>query len=96
LSTTGFRGCDSTVQKTNLVLSEIEESYGWPPDRRMQSYTALRAVLHALRDRLPVQQSANVAAQLPMLVRGLYYEGWNPSQVPQRMDKDQFLNRDSP
>lgn len=35
MSATGFRAFDSTVQKTNLVLREIEDSYGWPPDRRM-------------------------------------------------------------
>lgn len=93
MSTTGFRVFDSTVQKTNLVLREIEEAYGWPPDRRMQSYNAVRAVLHALRDRLPIQETADVAAQLPMLLRGLYYEGWNPSRVPERMDKQQFLDR---
>jgi uncharacterized protein (DUF2267 family) len=93
MSETGFRVFDTTVQKTNLVLREIEEAYGWPPDRRMQSYAATRTVLHALRDRLPVEESADLAAQLPMLLRGLYYEGWNPSRVPQRMGKDEFLER---
>lgn len=75
MSGTGFRVFDSTVQKTNVVLRAIEEAYGWPADRRIQSYTALRAVLHALRDRLPVEESADVAARLPMLLRGLYYDG---------------------
>ena len=93
MSATGFRVFDSTIQKTNLVLGEIEQAYGWPPDRRVQSYTALRTVLHALRDRLPVQESADIAAQLPMLLRGLFYEGWQPSRVPERMGKDEFLNR---
>lgn len=51
-------------------------------DRRY-AYRALRAVLHVLRDRLPVDESAQLAAQLPELVRGVYYEGWRPSATPQ-------------
>jgi uncharacterized protein (DUF2267 family) len=44
--------------------------------------TALRAVLHALRDRLPLHEAVHLGAQLPMLVRGFYYEGWKPSATP--------------
>jgi uncharacterized protein (DUF2267 family) len=83
----------TTIEKTNHVLKEIEDAYGWPRDRRNQSYAALRAVLHALRDRLAVQEAADLAAQLPMLIRGLYYEGWDPSRVPVKMDKEAFLQR---
>jgi uncharacterized protein (DUF2267 family) len=83
----------TTEDKTNHVLKIIEEAYDWPKERRQQSYDALRAVLHALRDRLTVQESSDFAAQLPMLIRGLYYEGWKPSKVPVRMDKEAFLER---
>lgn len=93
MSTTGLPVFDSTVDKTNRLLNEIEERYGWPSDRRVQSYSALRIVLHALRDRLTVEESVDLAAQLPMLLRGLYYEGWMPSRVPDRMSKEEFLNR---
>ncbi|HET9753331.1 MAG TPA: DUF2267 domain-containing protein [Myxococcales bacterium] len=43
-----------------------------------RAYMALRASLHALRDRLPVQEAAHLAAQLPMIIRGLFFEGWHP------------------
>ena len=39
-------------------------------------------MLHALRDRLTVDMAANLAPQLPTLIRGIYYEDWNPSSTP--------------
>jgi uncharacterized protein (DUF2267 family) len=52
--------------------------------KRNQSYSALRAVLHALRDRLTVAETAHLSAQLPMLIRGIYFKGWDPTKVPVR------------
>jgi uncharacterized protein (DUF2267 family) len=55
------------------------------------SPAAPRAVLHALRDRLPLDNAVHFAAQLPMFLRGLFYDGWKPSQVPVKMSRDEFL-----
>lgn len=68
---------DSTVQKTHEWLHDIEAGLGFDDDRA--AYAALRAVLHGLRDLLGADQVAHLGAQLPMLIRGIYYEGWNPS-----------------
>jgi uncharacterized protein (DUF2267 family) len=57
-------------------------------------YSALRITLHALRDRLTVEEVAHLGAQLPMLVRGFYYEGWDPTGKPEKVrHKEQFLAR---
>jgi uncharacterized protein (DUF2267 family) len=51
-------------------------------DDRQLAYRGLRAVLHALRGELEPELAVHLAAQLPMLVRGFYYEGWQPSRTP--------------
>jgi uncharacterized protein (DUF2267 family) len=55
-------------------LKQIETELGWENHRNM-SYAALRPVLHALRDRLTVQEAADLAAQLPLLVKGIFFDG---------------------
>ncbi|MGI5521062.1 DUF2267 domain-containing protein [Micromonospora sp. CA-259024] len=82
---------ESSLDKTNLILKDIENAYGWPKDQRNQSYAALRTVLHLLRDRLPVNESVEFAQQLPVLVRGIYFDGWVPSDVPIKLNRDDFL-----
>ena len=75
--TTGIDSIDRTLQKTNEWISTLAESL--PAVDRKEAYVALRAVLHALRDRLPTAVVAGLGAQLPLLLRGLYYEGWHPT-----------------
>ena len=55
----------------------------------------MRATLHALRDRLTVEEAAQFAAQLPMLIRGFYYEGWNPTDKPVRYGIETSSSRTS-
>ena len=78
MSETTFSSFDTMVDKANRLLRDIEEANGWPKERRKQSYAALRAVLHRLRDRLSVDGAAHLGAQLPTLIRGVYYDGWKP------------------
>lgn len=81
MSTTGLDVFDTTLQTTNLWLKEIAEDIG--PDRR-RAYHALAAVLRALRDRLTIDEAAQLSAQLPLLVRGIYFDQWRPAEQPKR------------
>jgi len=83
---------ERSVEKTHIWLNELAAELG--VDDRRYAYRALRAVLHALRDRVPVDVAAKLAAQLPTLIRGIYYEDWDPSRTPLPIhDVDAFLER---
>ena len=91
MSEYGLPGFDRTLHETNAWLAEIAHELG-RPDRQV-AYHALRGVLHALRDRLPVGEVFDLAAQLPMLVRGLFFEGYHPSGKPEKLGRTAFLDR---
>jgi len=81
MSTTGLEVFDKTLQTTNTWLDEVMERLG--TDRQV-AWHALGAVLRAVRDRLPVELAAHLGAQLPLLVRGTYYDQWHPAAQPER------------
>jgi uncharacterized protein (DUF2267 family) len=81
-----------SIQKTNIWVKDINSELGWFTFQR--SYLALRAVLHALRDRLTTAEIAQLGAQLPVFIRGIYYEGWNPAHTPVKSrGKELFLRQ---
>ncbi|MBP1686196.1 MAG: hypothetical protein H6Q33_2339 [Deltaproteobacteria bacterium] len=92
---TGLDVFDSTIHKTNAWLNEIMAELN-STDRHF-AYHTLRAVLQVLRDRLTVEEAVQLGAQLPMLIRGVYYEGWSPTGKPLKWNKSEFLGciRDS-
>lgn len=79
-----------TLQVTHLWLKDLMEELGW--DDQHKAYVALKAALHTLRDRLTIVEAAQMGAQLPMLIRGFYYEGWTPTGKPvKERHKDVFV-----
>ena len=81
MSATGLEVFDKSLQTTNIWLDEIMKETG--PDRRV-AWHVLSAVLHAVRDRVPLELAIHLGAQLPLLVRGAYYDRWNPARELER------------
>ncbi|MGZ6015510.1 MAG: DUF2267 domain-containing protein [Phenylobacterium sp.] len=77
---TGLAVFDTTVQESNEWLKAIEARL--QPCGRSQAYGAFRAVTHVLRDRLPMEGVLGLSAQLPILLRGVFLEGWRPGDGP--------------
>ena len=91
MSFTGVDSLDRSIDKANAWLADIEAGFG-TSDRHL-AYRVLRAWLHCLRDRLTVEVAAHFAAQLPELLRGVFFDGWNPSRVPQKYDRAEYVRR---
>ncbi len=77
---TGLDTFDKTIQESNLWLKDLMDRLNTRD--RHHAYSTLRAVLHTLRDRIGPESAAHLGAQLPMLLRGLFYEGWDPTGKP--------------
>lgn len=80
---------NQTLEKSHLWLKDLKRIGNFNSEE--EAYSILRATLHAIRDRLIVNQAVHLAAELPMLIRGLYYEGWKPEATPQEMSKNEFI-----
>src|SRR5437879_13236174 len=90
MSATGLEVFDRTLQITNTWLDEIMTTL--PRDRKL-AWHVLGVVLRSIRDRVPINLAAHLGAQLPLLVRGTYYDQWRPSETPKTWrSADQFLS----
>ena len=83
---------DASLQKTQVWINDLMSELGWE-DRPQKACLALRTALHALRDRLTVEEAVHLGAQLPILIRGVYYEGWKLTGKPvKERHKNEFLD----
>ncbi len=85
---------DSTVASGRLWLHELMAKLELPEEDAGRGLHALRAGLHAIRDRLPAAEVVDLGAQLPALIRGIYYEGWRLGNDPSRIhNREDLLDR---
>jgi uncharacterized protein (DUF2267 family) len=80
---------ERSVHKTNEWLSELAGELG---DDKEQAWSVLKAFLQILRDEVTLEEAAQLAAQLPLVLRGAFYEGFDPSRQPARLRRrEEFL-----
>ncbi|WP_297617507.1 DUF2267 domain-containing protein [uncultured Roseicyclus sp.] len=92
MSALGLKIIDESVQQANIWINEVDYRVGLVNKQR--AYRLLRAVLQALRDQLSPDEAAQLSAQLPIFVRGIFYEGYDPSRTPAAIrSKADFLAR---
>ncbi|MFP4403379.1 MAG: DUF2267 domain-containing protein [Candidatus Woesearchaeota archaeon] len=58
-----------------------------------QAYIALYGTMHTLRDRLTIENLTHLGAQLPLIIKGIYYNNWTPKDNPKKLDKMTFISR---
>ena len=81
---------DKTTQKSQRWIEEIKTEINTADDNK--AYLALRTVLHSLRNHLQINEAIHLGAELPMLIRGLYFEGWDPNEKPlKEKTKSEYL-----
>lgn len=92
MSAVGLEGIDHAVQQAHIWINEVDKRLRW--ENKARSYRLLKAVLHALRDHLQVNEAADLGAQLPTLIRGVYYDQWRPAITPiKERHVEDFLDR---
>ncbi|MEX3007222.1 DUF2267 domain-containing protein [Hoeflea sp. TYP-13] len=92
MNITGIKTLDHAPNVVQEWLNVLRDTADLPESQ--QAYMLLRATLHAVRDWLSVDEAAQLSAQLPILIRGIYFEGWNPSSTPVHpRNKEAFLQR---
>ena len=91
MSHTSIPSFTQAAQQAQQWVNELAADLNWNEHR---AYGLLRTVLHTMRDWLSLEEAADLSAQLPLLVRGIYFEGWNPSisAVSKRSKHDFILS----
>jgi len=98
MSASGLETFDRSIHATNAWLKGISREIGaaeeiGAADRKL-AWRVLGVVLRALRDRLPVDDAAHLAAQLPLLIRGAFCEQYRPAVQPTSMrSRAEFIAR---
>lgn len=80
MSAQGLEIIDHAAHTTHEWVGELAGRLDWVSKR--SALRLLRVTLHQIRDRLQINEMAQFSAQLPLLIRGMFFEGWVPKHTP--------------
>ncbi|WP_166256454.1 DUF2267 domain-containing protein [Marinobacter salicampi] len=82
---------DHNIKLINTWLRDISDELDSIGEE--EAWKRLRAVLQTMSNRITVDEAANFAAQLPIIVRGLYFESWRPAETPHKWrDRAEYID----
>jgi|GEM_PF-4728014 len=92
MSKSGFSSLDKSMQKTKEWLHDVQDELEWEDEKKV--YIAFKAVIQTLRDRLPVEEAIELGDELPMVMKGIYYDGYTPRRKPEKIkNQAQFFQK---
>lgn len=80
MSANGLAVFDRTLEKTHQFINDVAEQLNLEDKHTV--FIGIKAVLHSLRDRIPLEEAAQLGAQFPVMLAGFYYQGWKPAATP--------------
>lgn len=81
---------DHYSAKGNQLLSELAAGLG-EPENIQRAANVLRCTLHTLRRCLSTEESLHFVSQLPLIIKGMYVDGWKISHRERIRTWDEFL-----
>jgi uncharacterized protein (DUF2267 family) len=86
----GLEVIDHSVHLTHEWINELAARLGWSSKR--SALRLMRVTLRHVRDHLMVNEMAQVSAQLPIMIRGFFFEGWVPKRtLTKERNVDDFI-----
>lgn len=80
MSANGLAVFDRTIEKTHQFINDVAQQLELEDKHTV--FIGIKAVLHGLRDRIPLEEAAQLGAQFPVMLAGFYYQGWKPAATP--------------
>jgi uncharacterized protein (DUF2267 family) len=77
MSVKGLEVFDRTLEKTHQFINDVAQQINL--EDKHVVFIGIKAVLHSLRDRIPLEEAAQLGAQFPVMLAGFYYQGWKPA-----------------
>jgi uncharacterized protein (DUF2267 family) len=76
---TGISAFSRCAEQAQKWVNELGEDLNWSDARR--AYHLMKLVLHAARDWVSAKAVADLSSQLHLVMRGMFFEGWDPQRV---------------